>query len=72
MTGYLDEILDLTFFGEEDEYLVVASNSSHLNVYDKNMNCSLLKGHSDCIISLATSPGFPNILVSGSKVRFLD
>ncbi|KAK7573415.1 hypothetical protein V9T40_010606 [Parthenolecanium corni] len=67
MTGYLDEILALTFFGEEDEYLVVASNSSHLNVYDRNMNCSLLKGHSDCIICLATSPGFPNILVSGRK-----
>ncbi|KAK7588272.1 hypothetical protein V9T40_005517 [Parthenolecanium corni] len=62
-----DEILALTFFAEEDEYLVVASNSSHLNVYDRNMNCSLLKSHSDCIISVATSPGFPSILVSDSK-----
>ncbi|KAK7595218.1 hypothetical protein V9T40_001651 [Parthenolecanium corni] len=67
MTGYLNEILASTFFGEEDEYLVVASNSSHLNVYDRNMNCSLLKGHSDCIICVATFPGFPNILVFGSK-----
>ncbi|KAK7588080.1 hypothetical protein V9T40_005325 [Parthenolecanium corni] len=65
MIGYLDETS--TFFGEEDEYLVVVSNSSHLNVYDRNINCNLLKGHSDCIISVATFPGFPNILVSGSK-----
>lgn len=68
MTAYLDEILDIAFFGEDESYLAVAANSCNIHVYDKNMNCTLLKGHTDLVVSLATSRGFPNILVSGGKV----
>ncbi|XP_065221230.1 transducin beta-like protein 3 [Planococcus citri] len=67
MTGYLDEILDIAFFGDHDNYFAVAANSCDIHVYNQNMNCSLLKGHTDLVVSLATSRGFPNLLVSGSK-----
>lgn len=68
MTAYLDEILNIVFFGENENYLAVAANSCDIHVYDQNMNCSLLKGHTDLVVSLASSRGSPNILVSGGKV----
>lgn len=70
MTGYLDEILDIAFFGENDNYFAVAANSCDIHVYNENMNCTLLKGHTDLVVALATSHIFPNLLVSGGKVRF--
>ena len=68
MIGYLDEIFDIAFFGEDEQFLAVAANSCDIYVYDKNMNCSLVKGHSDLVVSLGTSASYPNLLVSGSKV----
>ncbi len=68
MIGYLDEVLDVSFFGENDDHLVVASNSPDVHVFEKNMSCTLLRGHTDFVISLSTSRAFPNLVVSGSKV----
>lgn len=69
MIGYLDEILDIVFFGENENFLAVATNSCDIHIYDKNMNCFLAKGHSDLVVSLATSCISPNLLASGSKVH---
>jgi len=35
------------------------------------MNCTLLKGHTDLVLALATSKVDPNILVTSSKVGLL-
>lgn len=67
MIGYLDEILDIVFFGENENFLAVATNSCDIHIYDENMNCFLAKGHTDLVVSLATSCISPNLLASGSK-----
>lgn len=69
--GCNDEILDVTYVGENESYLAVAVNSCNINLYDEHMKCTLLKGHTDLVISLCSSRAFPNLLVSGSKVSFI-
>lgn len=65
--GYNDEILDLCFAGNEQTHLAVATNSSQLRMYTlANMNCQLLEGHSDTILSLEINDK-ADMLVTGSK-----
>ncbi|KRF79783.1 transducin beta-like protein 3 isoform X2 [Drosophila virilis] len=66
LVGYNDEILDMCFLGDKDRYLAVATNSKHFKLYDteQNMNCRLISGHSDTVMSLAASH---NLLISVGK-----
>lgn len=66
LIGYNDEILDMCFLGDKDRYLAVATNSKHFKLYDteQNMNCRLICGHSDTVMSLAASH---NLLISVGK-----
>ncbi|XP_073250807.1 transducin beta-like protein 3 isoform X1 [Porites lutea] len=65
--GYNDEILDLSFVGADENHLAVATNSSQLRIYDlTTMNCQLLEGHTDTILSLEVNNN-GNRLVTGSK-----
>ncbi|EDW01239.1 GH20562 [Drosophila grimshawi] len=66
LVGYNDEILDMCFLGDNDRYLAVATNSKHFKVYDteQNMNCRLICGHSDIVMSLAASH---HLLISVGK-----
>jgi hypothetical protein len=69
LVGYCDEILDATFLGNSDTHLAVASNSPDIKLYRlKDMHCVLLKGHTDLVLSLATSKKSPNLLASTAKV----
>lgn len=66
--GFSDEILDISFLGANDSYLAVATNSTDIKLYEnKNMNCQLLKGHTDIVLSLNKSMTNPNLLASSSK-----
>lgn len=66
--GFSDEILDVSFVGKSDEYLAVATNSSDIKLYNNDtMNCQLLKGHTDLVLSLCTSKTNPNLLLSSGK-----
>lgn len=66
--GFSDEILDLSFFGENDSYIAVATNSNDIKLYDSDsMNCRLLKGHTDLVLALNKSITNANLLVSASK-----
>lgn len=66
--GFSDEILDITYFGQTDSYLAVATNANDIKVYENStMNCQLLKGHTDIVLSLNTAPTNKNLLVSSSK-----
>ncbi|RZF35974.1 hypothetical protein LSTR_LSTR005387 [Laodelphax striatellus] len=68
MVGFSDEIFDVVLMGEKQTHLAVATNSSVIKLYTvANMACHLLKGHSDLVISLASTPANPNLLVSGAK-----
>lgn len=66
LVGYNDEILDMCFLGDNDRYLAVATNSKHFKLYDtaQNMDCKLISGHTDTVMSLAASQ---NLLISVGK-----
>ncbi|KAH8299728.1 hypothetical protein KR044_005052, partial [Drosophila immigrans] len=66
LVGNNDEILDMCFLGDNDRYLAVATNSKHFKLYDteQQMNCKLITGHTDTVMSLAASN---NLLISVGK-----
>jgi len=54
--GHYDEILDLAFVGENDSMLSVASNSPGIKIIDiDTLDCRILTGHSDTVMSLDSS-----------------
>ncbi|XP_077294139.1 transducin beta-like protein 3 [Arctopsyche grandis] len=68
MVGFTDEVLDVSYFGQSDSHIAVATNSIDIKVYDlETMNCQLVKGHGDLVLSLAKSPYNPDVLLSSSK-----
>nr|XP_034906563.1 transducin beta-like protein 3 isoform X3 [Populus alba] len=76
LVGYNEEILDMTFLGEEEKFLAVATNLEQVQVYDlESMSCSyVLAGHTEIVLYLDTcvsSSGRP-LLVTGSKDNSLS
>lgn len=66
--GFSDEVLDIAYVGSGDSHIAVATNSVDIKLYElSNMNCNLLKGHKDLVLSLAKSSSNPNVLLSSSK-----
>ncbi|KAG6738532.1 hypothetical protein POTOM_058152 [Populus tomentosa] len=51
LVGYNEEILDMTFLGEEEKFLAVATNLEQVQVYDlESMSCSyVLAGHTEIV-----------------------
>ncbi|XP_037048242.1 transducin beta-like protein 3 [Bradysia coprophila] len=65
LIGFTDEILDIVHLGKKGRYLAVATNSNAIKVYDTtNMNCQVINGHTDIVLSLAAHKNF---LLSASK-----
>jgi len=51
--GNNDEILDVKFFGENNKFVLVASNSPDIKVFNIETGaCQLVRGHLDTVISL--------------------
>ena len=68
--GYNDEILDVCFAGGDQTHLAVATNSSEWKVYNLDtMNCQLLEGHTDIVLSLEVNDR-GDMLATGSKVLY--
>ncbi|RWS08046.1 transducin beta-like protein 3 [Dinothrombium tinctorium] len=66
--GYNDEVLDVKFLGEEENFVVVATNSKHIKIFDlQSFNCSIIKGHSDIVLAIAVFQIDPFIFASSSK-----
>lgn len=66
--GFSDEILDIGFLGNDDSHMAVATNSTNVALYRvSDMSCSLLQGHTDLVLGLATSKVNPKLLVSCAK-----
>lgn len=65
LIGFSDEILDIIHFGKKGRYLAVATNSHSIKVYDTTtMNCQVLNGHTDIVLSLTA---YKNFLLSSAK-----
>ncbi|CAN1257029.1 Protein TORMOZ EMBRYO DEFECTIVE [Linum perenne] len=56
LVGYNEEILDMKFLGEEENFLAVATNLEQVRVYDlASMSCSyVLAGHAEIVLCLDT------------------
>ncbi|XP_018329757.1 transducin beta-like protein 3 [Agrilus planipennis] len=66
--GFSDEILDAIYVGKEDEFIAVATNSCDVKLYeDATMNCQLLKGHTDIVLSLSKCMANRNLFASSGK-----
>ncbi|KAL0918183.1 hypothetical protein M5K25_010177 [Dendrobium thyrsiflorum] len=79
LIGYNEQILDLVFLGDEEQYLGVATNSEQLQVYDlESMSCSyVLSGHAAVVLCLDSckSNSGRTLIVTGSRdhhVRLWD
>lgn len=79
LVGYNEEIVDMKFLGDEEQFLAVATSVEQVRVYDlTSMSCSyVLVGHTDVILSLDTcvSNTGRTLIVTGSKdntVRLWD
>jgi U3 small nucleolar RNA-associated protein 13 len=71
MVGFSDEVLDVVMLGTEDSHLAVATNSADIKLYRlKDMGCQLLQGHTDLVLTLATTTSNPSLLLSGAKVCY--
>ncbi|KAI9291954.1 WD40 repeat-like protein [Neoconidiobolus thromboides FSU 785] len=71
IVGYTDEIVDLKYIGSEQQgagsYLGVACNSESFRIYNtEDLDCTLVSGHSDMVLVLATR-SWSNIIATGSK-----
>ncbi|GAB2295675.1 hypothetical protein Dimus_029829 [Dionaea muscipula] len=71
LLGYNEEILDMKFLDEDENFLAVATNIEQVRVYDlSSMSCSyVLAGHSEIVLCLDTykwSIG-STLIVTGSK-----
>ncbi|XP_068631819.1 transducin beta-like protein 3 [Battus philenor] len=68
MIGFTDEILDIIFIGKDETNFIVATNSRDLKHYEiDNLNCKIVKGHTDIVLSLACFPTRPEMFVSSGK-----
>lgn len=58
----------MSFVGDKESHLSVATNSSQLRIYElASMNCQLLEGHTDIVLALEINSA-GDMLVTGSKV----
>ncbi|KAG6800849.1 transducin beta-like protein 3 [Apis mellifera caucasica] len=68
LIGYSDEILDIVFLGDNESHIAIATNSCDIKLYSTlTMNCELLRGHIDIVLSLATTPANVYLLISAAK-----
>ncbi|KAI8816854.1 WD40-repeat-containing domain protein [Fimicolochytrium jonesii] len=66
IAGYNQEVLDLALVGKDDSHLAVVTNTEQLRVYNlSTMDCDILYGHTEIIMSVAASRD-GTMLVSGS------
>lgn len=68
LVGYSDEILDVVYLGDNESHIAIATNSCDIKLYNiSTMNCELLCGHTDIVLSLATTLANAYLLISSAK-----
>ncbi|KAI9144700.1 WD40-repeat-containing domain protein [Paraphysoderma sedebokerense] len=65
--GYNDEIIDLTYIGENSSHIAVATNSEQIRIFNtQTSECDIVHGHKDIVFCLDNSND-GTMMVSGSK-----
>ncbi|CAD6195339.1 unnamed protein product [Caenorhabditis auriculariae] len=68
IVGFHDEIYSCCFIGKRESHIAVASNTSEIRVYNlQTLDCQLIRGHSESVLTIAPSPWDSNLLASCSK-----
>ncbi|KAL7003821.1 hypothetical protein U1Q18_004965 [Sarracenia purpurea var. burkii] len=71
LVGYNEEIVDMKFLDEDEQFLAVATSVEQVRVYDlASMSCSyVLSGHADIVLCIDTcvSSSGRTLIVTGSK-----
>ncbi|XP_029130005.1 transducin beta-like protein 3 [Cajanus cajan] len=71
LVGYNEEIVDMKFIGDDENFLALATNLEQVRVYDlASMSCSyVLSGHTEIVLCLDTclSSSGKTLIVTGSK-----
>lgn len=68
LCGNNEQVLDLCYLGEEQDYLVVASNSNNFKLFNlSTFNCLIVQSHQDTVINLKSFRTQPNLFASCSK-----
>lgn len=68
IVGIHDEIFSVSFMGEKDEFLAVASNSPELKLYEtSSFNCKFIAGHTASIVSLSVPHWNSSLIASCAK-----
>lgn len=66
--GHSDDVLDVAFLGKNQDFIIVATNSQYIKVFEiATQNCQLLYGHTDLVLSLTVFPSNMNLVASSSK-----
>lgn len=68
LTGNNDEVLDLCYLGEQQDYLLVATNSNSLKLFSlSNFNCLIIESHQNTVINIKSFKTEPYLFASSSK-----
>uniref|UniRef100_A0A8R1DVK2 WD_REPEATS_REGION domain-containing protein n=1 Tax=Caenorhabditis japonica TaxID=281687 RepID=A0A8R1DVK2_CAEJA len=68
IVGFHDEIYSCCLFGSKESHMAVASNTSEIRIYNtKTLDCQLIRGHSESVLSVVSPKWDTSILISCSK-----
>ncbi|KAJ9593229.1 hypothetical protein L9F63_015228, partial [Diploptera punctata] len=65
-----DEVLDAVFVGANNSHIAIATNSTDIKLYNmKDMDCQLLRGHTDLVLTLAATQKYLINVFQDNSVR---
>ncbi|EGT54544.1 hypothetical protein CAEBREN_03074 [Caenorhabditis brenneri] len=68
IVGFHDEIYSTCLLGKNESYMAVASNTSEIRLYDtKTLDCQLIHGHTESVLSVVSPSWDTSLLASCSK-----
>ncbi|CAB3411285.1 unnamed protein product [Caenorhabditis bovis] len=68
IVGFHDEIYSCCLFGKNESHIAVACNTSDIRVYDsETLDCIIVRGHTESVLSVVSPSWDSNLLASCSK-----
>ncbi|CAO4363722.1 unnamed protein product [Caenorhabditis nigoni] len=68
IVGFHDEIYSCCLLGKEETHMAVASNTSEIRLYNtKTLDCHLVRGHTESVLSVVSPSWDTSLLASCSK-----